>query len=225
MASYGCLILFFSDQANKIIFDIGANIGIYSSLVRNLNSDSVVYAFEPHPDSFVELSESAIAHNFHAHNFGFSDQVGKALLYDVQDGVNSELASLHLGVFTGIHHKQTKNYEVLLDTIDNFCSQNNIASIDLLKIDTEGHDYSVLLGATRLLAGGVKVIQFEFNEMNVASRVFLKDFIDLLAGYELFILLADGLMPIKYSPVKSEIFAFCNIVAIKKEYLSSFGKY
>ena len=40
---------------------------------------------------------------------------------------------------------------------------------------------------------GIDLIQFEFNEMNVVSRRFLSDFIELLGPrYELFRLLPDG---------------------------------
>jgi FkbM family methyltransferase len=214
------LNIFFRDTSNKTVFDVGANTGAYSALVKKLNPNVSLYAFEPHPISYQALKDCSAAHNFQAYHLGFSDQLGQAQLHDLKDGVNSELASLHAQVFSKIHQQESVAYTVDLDTIDNFCANQNIHNIDLLKIDTEGHEYAVLRGATQLLQNGrVKVIQFEFNEMNVASKVFLKDFIDLLVGYRFFILLSDGLEPIKYSPVKSEIFAFCNIVAVREDYL------
>jgi hypothetical protein len=87
-----------------------------------------------------------------------------------------------------------------------------------MKIDTEGSEYEILKGARTMLSkNSIKIIQFEFNEMNVYSRVFFKDFVDLLKNYKLYRLMSHGLFPIKsYSPKLHEIFAFQNIVAINK---------
>ena len=85
----------------------------------------------------------------------------------------------------------------------------------MLKIDTEGHEFAVLRGASNLLkTGRIDVIHFEFNEMNVVSRVFFKDIWDFLPNYDFYRMLPDGLAQIKnYSPVFCEIFAYQNIVA------------
>lgn len=87
----------------------------------------------------------------------------------------------------------------------------------MLKIDTEGHELNVLKGARLTIAKGmVDVIQIEFNEMNVISRTFFKDIIDILPGYDFYRLLPDGLLPLgAYKILDFEIFAFQNIVALK----------
>ena len=53
--------------------------------------------------------------------------------------------------------KKIQDYEKIIvqtQTIDNFCSLNNIDKIDLLKLDCDGTEYEVLLGAERFLAEG-----------------------------------------------------------------------
>jgi hypothetical protein len=54
--------------------------------------------------------------------------------------------------------------------------------------------------------------------MNIISRVFFKDFFDVLPNYIFYRLLPGGkLLEIKeYSPLNCEIFAFQNIIAILK---------
>jgi hypothetical protein len=90
--------------------------------------------------------------------------------------------------------------------------------VRLLKIDTEGHEASVLRGARETIAGRrIELVQFEFNAMNVASRTFFKDFVDLLPGYRFYRLLPDGRVPLRYSPHACEIFAFQNVVAIRED--------
>ena len=50
----------------------------------------------------------------------------------------------------------------------------------LLKIDTEGHDLSVVEGAGELLrTGSLDVIQFEYNHRWVFSRRYLRDAFEL----------------------------------------------
>src|SRR6185436_3522307 len=100
--------------------------------------------------------------------------------------------------------------------------------VDFLKIDTEGNELKVLKGAQSLLQkNAIRAIQFEFNEMNVVSRVFLRDFYDILAGYTFYRLLPDGLLPLGRYSARNEIFAFQNIFAVNdavidKNLLTSF---
>lgn len=53
--------------------------------------------------------------------------------------------------------------------------------------------------------------------MNVASRVFFRDFIEHLPNYELYRLLPDGDVKItRYVPHQCELFAYQNIIAYLK---------
>jgi hypothetical protein len=75
------------------------------------------------------------------------------------------------------------------------------------------------MGARQLLRDGkINAVQFEFNEMNIISRSTFKDFWDLLNGFDFYRLLPAGkLLPIKkYSPAICEIYAYQNIIAIKR---------
>ena len=67
-----------------------------------------------------------------------------------------------------------------MDTVDRFSADHGLVAITLLKVDTEGHDLSVLRGASSMLNQGViGIVQFEYNWRWVASRTFLKDVFDL----------------------------------------------
>lgn len=205
-------------QTSVTIFDVGANLGSYSQLIRSVNPLANIYAFEPHPKNFQKLANIAKQENFSAKNLAISDKDGVIKLYDMESADGSPLASVYSEAIEYLHQKKSIVYNVEGVTIDTFCNSNKIDSIDLLKIDTEGHEYQALVGAQKLLAENkIKIIQFEFNEMNVVSRVFMKDFIELLPNFELFILMFDGLRKIERHPLFSEIFGFCNVVAINRE--------
>jgi len=200
---------------NPIIFDVGANIGNYSKLVTKIRPDAKIIAFEPNKSAFCELKKLA-SNKIITLNFGLSKNKTKAVLYNQNDESN-EHASIYAAVITSLHKKESTKETIHLDTIDNICKQMHIETIDFLKIDTEGNELAVLQGALGMLKKQkIAAIQFEFNEMNVISHVFFKDFIDLLNNYNFFRITSFGLIPITYSPLKCEIFAYQNILAIKK---------
>ena len=107
--------------------------------------------------------------------------------------------------------------EVSMDTMDNFTKKEGITYIDFLKIDTEGSELAVLQGASKLLENkSIGCIHFEFNEMNVISRTFFRDFRKLLHDYDLYRLLPKGLLPLDDSILFTEIFVYQNIIALPK---------
>lgn len=220
----GWVKMYLSDLEKPIIFDVGANEGDYSNTILNLYPESTIYAFEPHPNNIQQLKNNlksgkeqgkvSIIEN------AVGDQKEQIYLYDYEKNDGSAHASLYQEVIEDIHKARSVAHQVDVITIDHFCDANNIETIDLLKIDTEGNELKCLLGAKRLLdEGRIKAIQFEFNEMNIISRSTFKDFWDLLTNFDLYRLLPGGeLLSIKkYRAVECEIYAFQNIVALKRK--------
>lgn len=203
---------------NACVVDVGANIGNYSKAVLAGAPTATVIAFEPHPKTFKRLSESMGSSKFTAVNAAVGDQNGKLSLYDYSAGDGSEHASLFKDVIEGIHNSKAIEHQVQVVRLGDFLVRNNIDFVDLLKVDTEGNELAVLMGVAEFLQKNkIGVIHFEFNEMNVPSRTFFKDFWSLMPNYHLFRLLPSGMLPIEvYRPIFSEIFAYQNIVAINK---------
>jgi hypothetical protein len=96
-----------------------------------------------------------------------------------------------------------------------------ITKINLLKVDAEGHELSVFKGASNALQNAtIDVVQFEFNEMNVISRTFFKDFYDLLKDFLLVRLTPHGALPFtSYSASICEVFCLQTIVGFRRDLL------
>lgn len=200
---------------NPILFDVGANVGEYSIALSQIKN-STVFAFEPNVDSIKVLKEKIHNKNIRAYNFGLSSRSGESNLYLNQNDSKSELATLYKEVIEDIHNQSSIQQVAKLQTLDEFCVKNNISYIDFIKIDTEGHELEVLKGAmSTISAGKIEMIQFEFNEMNIISKVFLKDFYDLLKNYQFYRLKENGLISLGPYSTDNEIFKFQNILAIK----------
>lgn len=209
---------FLREKTSNVVFDVGANVGKYSAEVFKISPNSTVYAFEPHPETFKKLSAAIHSARFYPQNIAVGKEPGKLPLYDYQDGDGSSHASLFQTVIEDFRGQKSVCHQVAVITLSDFLKENNILSVDLLKIDTEGNEMSVIQGALDFLRyGTIRAIQFEFNEMNVASRTFFLDFWKALPGYYFYRILPDGLvhMP-SYSSTFCEIFAFQNIVALAK---------
>jgi hypothetical protein len=121
-------------------------------------------------------------------------------------------------VFTQLHGcTEPKKVPITVTTLDSFCEEHAIPRIDLLKIDTEGYELDVLKGARKMLERNhIGLIQFEFGECDLYTRVFLRDFYDALPKYTFFRLNTGELIPLGAHRPAHEIFLFQNILAVEK---------
>lgn len=209
----------------KTVFDVGAGVGSKTKEMMEVFGACEIYSFEPHPKTYKKLvTNTKGLKRVKTFNLGLGKREGSGILYDISDNkylkkfqINSNLASVYKNVLEELHGKSAKGHKVKLTKIDKFVEKNNISSIDFLKIDVEGSEYEVLVGAKNLLKKGlIKHIQFEFNEMNVYSKVYFRDFVKILSGYKIYRLMPDGPVELKeYRPVTHEIFGIQNIYAAR----------
>jgi FkbM family methyltransferase len=202
-----------------LILDVGANTGQFATTAREQAPRAIIRSFEPHPVAFARLAERAAGIGVTAEQLALGDSDGEVEIFDYADDAGSQHASVYREVIEGVHHRPAAGVKVRCARLDTLAREHGFGRIGLLKIDTEGHELAVLQGARGLLeAGAIDVIQFEFNEMNVISRVFMKDFFALLPGYRFFRLLPTGALHLEvYDPRFMEVFAYQNIVCIRRE--------
>lgn len=204
-----------SKTSNPVIFDVGANVGEYSKAIKNISEPSQIYAFEPHPKTYLILKEQALKNNFIAINQGLGCKEEIMQLFDYKTNDGSPRASLFREVIEIQYNSPSVTHDVSISTIDNFMKMNHIEKIHLLKIDTEGNELNVLLGAKETLENNlIDVIQFEFNYTNIISKVFFSDFNRLLPGFTFYRIVRDGLVKLAPLSVFNEIFMYQNIIAI-----------
>jgi FkbM family methyltransferase len=211
---------YLKDKNSPVVFDVGANVGEYSKNVMEFNPTSIVFAFEPHPETYKKLISSiSETGRLKSSNVGVGDKKGYFNLYDYSDNDGSAHASFYKEIISELHKGKPVFHRVEVVKLDDVIDQESISDLDLLKIDTEGNEYSVLKGAIDSIGKNkIKAIHFEFNEMNIFSGVTFKMFWDLLAQYDFYRILPDGnLVNIKnYSPIHCEIYAYQNIVCLLK---------
>jgi FkbM family methyltransferase len=132
-------------KQSEVIFDIGANTGLYALTAKAVNPSAKVYAFEPVHRVYDKLAQNIILNNSDtvAVNIAASNSNGVAKIYDTEHGhvlsvcVNQNLLPPDVNV---------NEVQIEIITLDSFINQNNIQKIDAMKIDVETHEPEVLEG-------------------------------------------------------------------------------
>lgn len=178
------------------VFDVGGNIGQFVHAIGGsaprLEGFRIV-TFEPNPTCWPKLElacreVSAQGAETEIVKAAVGSLPGRLVMYASRP--EDTTASAHR-----VNDPLASPIQVECTTVDEIMRSRGIESLDLLKIDTEGHEFQVLMGATQALEHGrIQSILFEFGEYCVHSRVFLKDYFELLGkhGYVLHRLLPSG---------------------------------
>jgi len=160
------------------VFDVGANVGQFSGLIRS-HCDirrMQLHCFEPSADAFARLQEvNGDVAQITLNRCALGAEPGTATLYS--DRPASGLSSLTRRNLEHVGKEMTLSQEVSVRTVDDYCEENQIDRIHLLKIDVEGHEQDVLTGARRMFAEDrVDAVTFEFGGCNIDSRTYFRDF-------------------------------------------------
>jgi FkbM family methyltransferase len=163
-------------------FDVGANIGTWTySLFENTpqKSSLFVHAFEPCTDTYSTLTTNLhswnLTDNVKSNKFALSSSISKRPFYSLGPNIGTNSLSPPADV------TKCEVESVQTETIDSYCLSNNISHIDLIKIDTEGHDMEVICGGNNMLASrSIDILQFEYNHRWIDNRHFLRDAFELL---------------------------------------------
>jgi len=138
-----------ADRPPCLIVDVGANVGQTTETMLRTFAEPRVIAFEPSPVSFGALRKKYGSHpRVRIEQCGLGERDG-TLPFNISSdfSVNDSFLMPTSAV-------PVESLLVPVRTLDRYCEEQGILAIDLLKVDTQGYDLSVLRGARRLLEGG-----------------------------------------------------------------------
>jgi FkbM family methyltransferase len=144
------------------VFDVGAHVGESATTYANWFPDAAIHSFEPSSDAYSKLT-SATCHlkNARSHQIAFGNTEGSAQLFIHPRGPRMNYISETPRVVDAGSHGQHSE-EVQICKLDSYCERENFTTIEFVKIDTEGGDFEVLLGADNMLIQQrIDIIQVE----------------------------------------------------------------
>ncbi|MCK5104321.1 MAG: FkbM family methyltransferase [Cyclobacteriaceae bacterium] len=172
---------------DAVIFDVGANVGIMSLHFAKKAPKGKVYAFEPTHFAWQKLKRNLelnqdIAQNIQTvQTFVSSEEKkqGEIRAYSSWK-INKEIGSDQHPVHGG---KVMSTEGVPSTTLDNFVKEQNIARLDFIKIDTDGHEFDVLLGAGKSIKKFKPQLIFELGQYVMEERsISFMDYEDFFSG-------------------------------------------
>lgn len=149
---------FFKKEQPKIIFDLGANYGGVIGEYHTKFPQATIYGFEP----IESLYKEAVGHFLQIPQVklfckAVTDYTG-AIKFNINNSKDtSSIFESNLSNLTDAYKTvQTtiKILEVPCIKIDDFCHENHISQIDILKMDIQGGELKALQGAENMLKSG-----------------------------------------------------------------------
>jgi FkbM family methyltransferase len=139
--------------ADGVFLDVGAHIGLISFQVLRQVPSARIHAFEPHPDRNAQYRR-----NIDLNDAGDRVKVNAVALSDSAAGAAFDLRR---------HAIDERGTEIQTTTLDDYVAAAGLDRIDVLKLDVEGHELSVLRGAERALgAGRIRSVTLEAMDVH-----------------------------------------------------------
>lgn len=123
----------------QAILDIGANVGYFSLFARHCFPEAQVYSYEPVPRNFDLLQQYQQGDaQWHCFQQAVSGSPGSLTLHHDASDSFTTAASIHAS------HGQSDTIEVPATTLPTILATHGLDRVDLLKLDCEGAEYSIL---------------------------------------------------------------------------------
>jgi FkbM family methyltransferase len=153
----------------KILWDVGALFGFFSLAFALKGADRRALSFEPNPSSRAKLEECL-----------HLNPTAKVEVFDFAVGLPDKVVEFERGFhYTAITksparpgEKDSAQREIVAiktTSIDELI-ERNLAPPDIIKIDVEGHEFDVLLGARKLLLAKKPLLCIELHPDLLALR-------------------------------------------------------
>lgn len=172
------------------VLDVGANIGLYSILADKRMQTGAVWAFEPSKETFKRLQRNLKLNScklVQSLQVALSDTPDSSSVLMTDSGFGDAYRYLK-PTFTAPEVGQSELVRVT--SLDRWAEENRVTDLNFLKVDIEGGEYRMLLGAEQTLRSNHDLTVFFESDAEWTTRAGVKqtDSFDILerCGYGLF---------------------------------------
>ncbi len=154
----------------KVIFDVGANTGVYSLVAKTISPAASVFAFEPVARVFEKLSKNCSLNQYDikCYQKAVSNYTGEAVIYDTTD---DHILSVTVNKNLQAPSKEVRECKIETITLKQFVQEQALDRIDLMKIDVETHEPEVLEGFGEYLNKFKPTMLIEILNEEIGTKV------------------------------------------------------
>ncbi len=162
-------------RPDDIVIDVGANIGVFSLIMARRLPSGTVHAFEP-SSYHVEKLKSNLSlnpfRNVQTHALALSDRQHASRLNFPPLLLDGFLNNTGMASQFQFEHSSSKSEEIECVRLDDYAVSRGIVCFDLMKIDVEGAEMDVLLGAVESIQRNRPrvVMEINLNHLQYAGR-------------------------------------------------------
>jgi FkbM family methyltransferase len=171
------------------VFDIGANIGVFTLFVKAKNPRAVIHAFEPIQDTYDVLRLNVELHQLtevYTHNIALGSQAASQrtfTYYPNMAGNSTATPTIKKTQRQLMEHEAGKTLTDFffesetriapVQTLSSFLDEQDIPAIGFLKIDVEGDELAVLQGTARKHVSRIRQLVIEAHTPEIAQEIYV----------------------------------------------------
>ena len=215
-------------SSGDVVFDVGASVGEWTAEVLSHEKDIECHLFEASPINYSVLKsnlEEGGGHTCTINNIALGRENTFRPFYHYEDRPSWSTFYRRFDVEAQYNIQEPSELCVDVSTLDSYCENNQIGHVALVKIDVEGAEYDVLIGASEMLRrGSIDYIQFEYGGTYKDACINLRMVLSLLwqHRYEIYKVLPDDIVYVGEFSDDLEDYSYCNYLAVNERLKSRF---
>ena len=165
----------FYDLHIDTVLDIGGNIGLFSKTMRQMLPNAQIYAFEPLPTCFAQMSAHMKGDTkYQGFNCGLGEHNEELLIQLNSHAPSSsflELGDKHKEAFP--FTAETQQIKVPVKRLDEMAKELNLGKNLLIKVDVQGFEDKVLRGGLETFAKAkLLILELSYQELYKGQPLF-----------------------------------------------------
>jgi FkbM family methyltransferase len=143
---------FLNSRHVDLVFDVGANVGQFASMLRRCGYRGEIVSFEPIRSVFLKLQDAMSKdQKWHGYNIALGDKATTTVINVSRNSVFSSIQPQTAAAQAFDPEAATARVEpVQIDTLDTIAARHNFSRA-FLKVDTQGYEQQVLTGGRATL--------------------------------------------------------------------------
>ena len=153
---------------NDVVYDLGANVGVFTKHILNQSPVKEIYIFEPTKRLIPYLEKTFLGlENVRIFEKGISGENKECVFHLFANSVSNTLLD-----FNG-KNETYEGYEIVeCINLEDFIKQNNLLSPTIIKMDIESSEYESLNSSTDEFFSTVRLLLLEYHD-NIDGRIML----------------------------------------------------